>query len=198
MSDFARIIAVTSSALLRAGLASIADVAASAPTLEQALTLAPDLEPDLVVLESDDPSDLLPLAAESPPLLILSSEPNPPWLAEALRAGIRGVVPRDAPECEIAAAIAAAAAGLVVFHPRSLDAALTRRAAGSATEPLTPREIEVLRLIAEGESNKAIAWKLQISSHTVKFHVNSILSKLHASSRTEAVMQGLRRGLIPL
>jgi DNA-binding NarL/FixJ family response regulator len=65
-------------------------------------------------------------------------------------------------------------------------------------EPLSAREIEVLRLMAEGSSNKTIAWKLNISEHTVKFHVNSILSKMHAGSRTEAVMLGLRRGMIPL
>jgi DNA-binding NarL/FixJ family response regulator len=56
----------------------------------------------------------------------------------------------------------------------------------------------VLRLVADGLSNKIIAWKLNISEHTVKFHVNSILSKMRAGSRTEAVMIGLRSGLIPL
>ena len=63
---------------------------------------------------------------------------------------------------------------------------------------LTPREIEVLRMIADGASNKIIAWKLGISDHTVKFHVTSILSKLNAGSRTEAVTLGVRLGLIYL
>ena len=94
----------------------------------------------------------------------------------------------------IAAAIEAAAAGLVVYHPEAVGA----RISAAGAEPLSPREIEVLRLIADGLSNKIIAWKLNISEHTVKFHINSILSKMRAGSRTEAVMLGLRRGLIPL
>ena len=64
--------------------------------------------------------------------------------------------------------------------------------------PLTPREIDVLRLLADGASNKLIAHKLGISDHTVKFHVASILSKLHAGTRTEAVTQGVRMGMIYL
>lgn len=64
--------------------------------------------------------------------------------------------------------------------------------------PLTPREIEVLRMMADGASNKIIAHKLGISDHTVKFHVTSILSKLNAGTRTEAVMLGVRKGLVYL
>jgi DNA-binding NarL/FixJ family response regulator len=65
-------------------------------------------------------------------------------------------------------------------------------------EELTPRELEVLQLLAEGLSNKAIAYRLDISEHTVKFHVNAILGKLSAQSRTEAVVQATRLGLIIL
>jgi len=64
--------------------------------------------------------------------------------------------------------------------------------------PLTAREIEVLRLLADGASNKLIAHKLGISDHTVKFHVTSILTKLNAGTRTEAVMLGVRKGLVYL
>jgi DNA-binding NarL/FixJ family response regulator len=63
---------------------------------------------------------------------------------------------------------------------------------------LTARELEVLRMMADGAANKAIAWKLGISEHTVKFHVASILQKLHAGSRTEAVTVGIRQGLVLL
>ena len=63
-------------------------------------------------------------------------------------------------------------------------------------EPLTPRELDVLGLLAEGHSNKLIAQSLGISDHTVKFHVAAIMNKLQAGSRTDAVMQGIRRGLI--
>jgi DNA-binding CsgD family transcriptional regulator len=65
-------------------------------------------------------------------------------------------------------------------------------------EALTPREIEVLRLMGDGLVNKEIAERLSISEHTAKFHVASILGKLQASSRTDAVAQGMRRGLIPI
>jgi DNA-binding NarL/FixJ family response regulator len=73
-----------------------------------------------------------------------------------------------------------------------------RGVAEPGTEPLTPREIEVLRMLAEGDANKAIAWKLGISEHTVKFHVSSIMSKLGAASRTEAAATGIRQGLVLL
>ena len=67
-----------------------------------------------------------------------------------------------------------------------------------SSTPLTPRELEVLRLLADGASNKMIAHKLGISEHTVKFHVTSILSKLNAGTRTEAVTLGIRQGLVYL
>ncbi len=196
-----RVLAVTASALLRAGLASLAEVVGSATHVEEALALAAETHPDVMIVECDERSirDVLTVAGESPPLLLLSTDPDPEWLSAALRAGVRGIIPRNAPEHEIAAAIEGAAAGLVVLHPEWIENAITRRVAGAAAaEPLSPREIDVLRLMAEGASNKTIAWKLEISEHTVKFHVNSILSKLRAGSRTEAVMLGVRRGLVPL
>jgi NarL family two-component system response regulator YdfI len=196
-----RVLVVTASPLLRAGLASIAEVVASAATLEQAGALAAETHPDLMIVECDERTiqDVVAIAAESPPILLLAAESNPPWIAEALRAGVRGVIPRDAPEPEIVAAVEAAASGLVVLHPQWLDASLAHPVSvGARTEALSPREIEVLRLMAEGASNKTIAWRLNISEHTVKFHVNSIFSKMAVSSRTEAVMAGLRAGLVPL
>jgi len=66
------------------------------------------------------------------------------------------------------------------------------------SNPLTPRELEVLRLIADGEGNKSIAYLLEISEHTVKFHISSIFGKLHVSSRTEAVKAGITNGLISI
>jgi NarL family two-component system response regulator YdfI len=129
---------------------------------------------------------------------VLASDPEPPWMGEALRSGVRGILPRDLATTEILAAIEAAAAGLVVLHPHAVEVATARPVSAVAMETLSPREIEVLRLMADGSSNKTIAWRLSISEHTVKFHVNSIFSKMHAGSRTEAVTLGLRQGLIPL
>jgi len=79
-----------------------------------------------------------------------------------------------------------------------LDGLLVSPQPASMAEPLTPREVEVLGMLAEGQSNKSIAYRLGISEHTVKFHVTSIMGKLNAGSRTEAVTQGIRQGLIML
>ncbi len=191
-----RVGVVTNSALLRAGLESVVEIVGSASDLSAAADLSADVI--LVDWDQEQAHELIEFAAESPPLIVLATDSQPAWLNEALRAGVRGVLPRDASIAEIAAAIEAVATGLVVLHPEAMDAAPVRAATVAQGEALSPREIEVLRLVADGLSNKVIAWKLNISEHTVKFHLNSILSKMHAGSRTEAVMLGLRRGLIPL
>jgi DNA-binding CsgD family transcriptional regulator len=115
--------------------------------------------------------------------------------AQALRAGALAALPRDASPEQIAAAIHAAAAGLAAALPDDLQRALPA-STGGLSEPLTPREVQVLRMIADGLGNKQIGWRLGISEHTVKFHVTSIMAKLHASSRTEAVAAGIRHGLV--
>jgi DNA-binding NarL/FixJ family response regulator len=115
------------------------------------------------------------------------------------------VLPREAGAQEIAAAVRAAAAGLVVLHPDlagavgpATPARPAPRPSGAPTQPLTPREVEVLALLAEGFGNKAIAPRLGISEHTVKAHLASIFAKLHATTRAEAVVIGARQGLIML
>ena len=113
---------------------------------------------------------------------------------DALRAGAGAVLPRDAAPAQIIAAIHAVAAGLAAV-PIADRAAIVRPPNGAA-EPLTPREMEVLEMLGEGLSNKLIAHRLSISDHTAKFHVNSILAKLGAGTRAEAVMRGIRAGLI--
>jgi two-component system, NarL family, response regulator YdfI len=133
-------------------------------------------------------------------VVILSSNPVAAWTAKARRSGIHAVLPDDATAEELGAAIAAARAGLVVLHPDALKGSAEARATaaqGRATA-LTPRELEVLEMMAEGMSNRIIAARLGISSQTVKFHVASILAKLEAGSRTEAVTFGVRQGLIAL
>ena len=115
-------------------------------------------------------------------------------------AGARGLLLRDTPAENLAVALAAVAQGLVVLDP-ILAVAVPRSREPSSAQPmeeLTPRELQVLRLMAEGKSNKGIARELAISEHTVKFHVNALLGKLNASSRTEAVVTGTRLGLILL
>lgn len=115
-------------------------------------------------------------------------------------AGVTGLLPRDAAPERLLAAAQAVMHGLSVFDAA---AGLAPGADGPLDdapplEELTPREAEVLNLLAEGLTNKAIAQALQISSHTVKFHVNAIMSKLNAQSRTAAVVRATRLGLLSL
>jgi NarL family two-component system response regulator YdfI len=196
-----RLLIAASSAVVRAGLEALA---ASNPAIELAgafadLSSVEELRPDVILTAL--PVDELPLPADgiAPAIVLLSSQPQPAWTRDAFRLGVRAVLPRDASAAEILAAVDAAASGLAVVDPRDLEGLLagTPGAAVAAEAPvLTPREIEVLRMMAEGAANKAIAWKLHISEHTAKFHVASILNKLNASTRAEAVAIGIRKGLI--
>jgi DNA-binding NarL/FixJ family response regulator len=136
--------------------------------------------------------------AASLPLLVLL--PDETYAAEIWSIGARGLLPRNADGASIQAALQGVAQGLAVLHP-SLAAALnTARESGATSigEVLTPRELEVVALLAEGLPNRLISQRLGISEHTVKFHVNAILSKLGAHSRTEAVTRAARNGLIIL
>lgn len=147
--------------------------------------------------------DLGPDAAEARRQLSLPSDPRlpvvmlgPPALArEALAWGAMGYLLRDPDGRRLEAAVLAAAEGLQVLDvggdADSVDDAFL-------LETLTPRELEVLQLLAEGLVNKDIARRLRISDNTVKFHVNAVLGKLGARTRTEAVTRAARLGLIIL
>ncbi|HEY3040994.1 MAG TPA: response regulator transcription factor [Pyrinomonadaceae bacterium] len=172
--------------------------------------------PDLIIAELEESSiDEVPeltktQGTESPGPTVIALLPDwqPESIASLLRFGVGAVLPSTATGEEIMAALAAAGAGLVVIHRDALGVFEEIAAANEVDhesaafdrqpliESLTPREREVLGMMADGLGNKEIAWQLRISEHTVKFHVSSILAKLGASSRTEAVMQGLRQGLI--
>jgi len=141
------------------------------------------------------------------------------WSEGGFPGTVRAVLPRNVTRAELTAAIEAVAAGLFVVHPADADLLPGLRPreteaeadAGPSTgrgfsiapphndqlvEPLTRREIEVLQLLAAGLGNREIASRLHISEHTAKFHVASIMSKLGAATRTEAVTLGIRRGLV--
>jgi NarL family two-component system response regulator YdfI len=202
-----RVLIAASSAIVRAGLTSLLvsegiEVAGNAATLEEVATLTSDTPVDVLVAELEEPGDEFP--TEFVAVLLIDS-PLPEWSAEALRAGVRGLLPREVDAAELAAAVRAAAAGLVTVHPQFLDELFTSASSSVRDllplrpgQSLSPREIEVLRMLADGLGNKIIAHRLGISEHTVKFHVASIMAKLDAGSRTEAVTQGIRRGLIML
>ncbi len=123
-----------------------------------------------------------------------------------LGTGTVSVLPMSISAHQMREAIAAIATGLTILHPEIAETLFalnsstfaSRELVSSLTEPLTPREIQVLNQLANGLTNKAIAIALTISEHTVKFHISAILSKLSASSRTEAVAIGIRLGLVML
>jgi DNA-binding NarL/FixJ family response regulator len=129
----------------------------------------------------------------------------------ALRASIHAIIGRDANIEDMQLALQAADAGFVLLHPTSVHGLLQNNSITEINdlseddlgredllENLTARESEVLHLVSMGLGNKEIAVRLAISEHTAKFHISSILGKLHAGSRTEAVSLGIRKGLIPI
>ena len=207
MVRLTRVLIAANSAVVRARLESRL---AAATTLEVlgslSLSAVPaqleKLQPDVLLLDLDareDESMSLALNPGIGPLVVLTDDTDNAWAIEVLRSGTRAILPRDATFAEIVAAIEASAAGLVVLHPHALPALFPHREQPEldpAEQILTPREVEVLRMMAEGLGNKEIASRLLISDHTVKFHISSIFAKLGVSSRTEAVMAGIRQGLI--
>jgi two-component system, NarL family, response regulator YdfI len=203
-----------SSAIRRAGLESI--IANSSITqlvgsmygidaLERHLR---QFQPDVVVadLEHADSrwiSHSPGLDEEQPAVNVVAliDAPGVPWVTRALRANVKAILNRDAPPEDILSAIESTYSGLVVLEPDVIDTVLgsvrlTTTNPPALSQALTEREIEVLQLLAEGVGNKVIATRLNISEHTVKFHISSVLSKMGAASRTEAVTQGIRNGLI--
>jgi len=141
--------------------------------------------------------------ARQTPVLLLLERATQNRVNRAIQLGIRGILPADVTPAQLVSALGAVAKGLVVLQPGepALASASSQARNGEPAEllePLTPREKEVLQMLASGLGNKQIAAHLKISEHTAKFHVASILGKLGASSRTEAVSLGLRRGLILL
>lgn len=160
-------------------------------------------DPDAIVWDlgwdlGEDAEGLLDLVREMPPILALVADETHVyhlWIS-----GVSGLLPRDAGADVLASAIRSLTQGLAVFDPillRSLMAAEDVERT-EPESPLSPREMDVLHLLADGLSNRAIASELVISEHTVKFHVNSIMSKLNAESRTEAVVIAMRAGIISL
>jgi len=210
-----RVFIVAASPLSRASLQSLlrarrVEVVGSGPSLESLWDQPPDVEVDIVLVDaSGDHSEEMigslrqsQLSSEAA-VVVLSDRFEPGRLAEALRAGVRAILPGDMSPDQIVAGLEAAAAGLIVLHPAEFDAMFPAAEPASSPlaeliEPLTPRESEVLQMLASGLANKEIATRLAISEHTVKFHVASILGKLGAASRTEAVTLGIRRGLVLL
>lgn len=156
--------------------------------------------PVVVLIESRSWDQVMDLIDEWPTsALLFVGEPSP----EALRNNVdrvAGAVSTDVDPKQLGAAIGALASGLRVFDPvlseRTANALQDREPTDDAPNPLTPRERQVLELVARGYPNKSIAYELGISEHTAKFHVGSLLTKLDAASRAEVVTNATRRGLL--
>lgn len=206
---------VAASAIRRSGLEAVLRQSSSVRPIGSISTLASlsaqlrQIQPDVIVVDLPDPDpQFLPAIRALPPhsaaVVVLIDEPDAYWSARALRSGVRAILPRESSSEEIEAAIHSAHLGLVLLEPElAADVAAHIRAEIGDPLPqplgeLTPREVEVLRMLAEGLGNKQIADRLGISDHTVKFHISSILGKLGAASRTEAVTLGIRMGQIVL
>ena len=210
-----RVAVAAVSAVRRSGLETIIrnhaswKLVGSLPTVVGFTARIQELQPHVVIADLAQPDAQFFSAANDLEragigAVVLIDEPSVGWTARALRAGVRAILPRESSENEIVSAVAAADRGLILLDPEitkelaSQTRAVTSNSENGADrlEELTAREVDVLRLMAEGLGNKEIAARLGISDHTVKFHISSILAKLSVSSRTEAVTQGIRMGLI--
>jgi DNA-binding NarL/FixJ family response regulator len=211
----ARLIVVDDHELARAGLRSILDaepnleVVGEATTGRAALTLCRRMRPDLVMMDVRMP-DVDGLAATraikqdhpNTQVILITMHENPVYLLEALKAGAAGYVLKGASKREILGAVRQVLRGEAALHPE-LATQLLRRMAGETSEEtnppparLTPRELDVLRLLARGQTNREIASELSLSLSTVKAHIEHIIAKLGVSDRTQAAVRAVELKLL--
>ena len=206
MADL-RVLVVSLDSLTRAGLAAVLDqqpgltVEGQVSGDEDGLLSVDVYAPDVIVWdvswETASAMDNLGLLPENaPPVLALAVTEN--QAAQARAAGAQAILNRNTSAEAMSAAIVALSHGLHVTDPALAGDSSPAAAGPGSASLLTPREHDVLTLLAEGLPNKGVASRLGVTEHTVKFHVNSILGKLNAQSRTEAVALATRLGLLPL
>ena len=205
-----RIAVAATSAVRRAGLESIIrsnaefQLAGSFGTVASLAPFARSTELDVIVIDSNSIHDLLLEPTSEAAIVLLTEVSDARSISRLLRSGVRAILSRESEPDDVLSAIFAVHDGLVLLSlpaAESLAAVFGDQALqveDELSEEITSRETDVLRMLAEGLVNKDIAARLGISEHTVKFHISSILDKLGASTRTEAVTQGIRRGLIPI
>jgi DNA-binding NarL/FixJ family response regulator len=175
------------------------DVVGEAADGDEAVAAAGELGPDVVLLDLVMPGagglsalGALPAAAPGARVLVLTSFGDDERVFAALRAGAAGFLLKDVEPAELVRAIRTAASGQAALSP----AVATRVVAAVAqADELTPRERDVLRLIAQGRSNKRIALELGMAEKTVKTHVSHVLAKLGVADRTQAALYAVRTGL---
>ncbi|MFE5876640.1 response regulator [Rhodococcus sp. NPDC056506] len=208
-----RIVLVDDHAILRQGLRSVLEresdleIVGEASSLAEALAVVDKVGPDIVLMDlklsaSSDYEGLtlcgqLSSAHPGLGLLVLTTFLDDQLVVRAVHAGARGYVVKDVDTTELVRAIRAVSRGESAFDSRSASAVVRSLNGQSATkERLTDRELEVLRLLANGLSNIKIGERLFISPTTVKFHVSNIMRKLEVSRRAEAVYAASKQGLI--
>jgi DNA-binding NarL/FixJ family response regulator len=205
-----RIAVAAPSAVRRAGLESVIrshpelQLAGSFGAVSSLASFARNTEVDVIVIDADTIRDLLLEPKSDAAIVLLTEVTDARSISRLLRSGVRAILSRGSGPDDVLSGIYAAYDGMVLLstpaaeslaavygdRPLDLDVELS--------EEITSRETEVLRMLAEGLVNKDIAARLGISEHTIKFHISSILDKLGASTRTEAVTLGIRLGLIPI
>jgi len=189
------------------GLLDGIELVATAADGEEALALAAEHNPDVVLMDlrmprMDGIEAIRRLAARGTSAIALTTYADDASVLGALRAGARGYLTKDAGADEIRAAVEAVARGEAALDPaiqHHVLAAVNSPAEPASPEPpddLTPREVEVLRLIAEGLTNAEIAERLVVSAATVKSHVNHIFAKIGARDRAQAVVYAYETGLV--
>ena len=216
--DAISILVADDHALFRKGLRSLLEhqkgleVVGEASTGLEAVTLAEELAPDVVLMDIKMPGlsgieATKQILQENPHtgIILATMYDDAESVFSGMRAGARGYVLKGADPHDLRHAIEAAYRGEVLLSPDIAAKLLNRfdrmgdpRKAGIPYEQLTPRELEVLRLVAEGLSNKEIASKLVLSEKTVKNRISNIFAKLRVNDRTKAVVQALRAGLVHL
>jgi len=210
-----RLVLADDHALFRAGIASLLrawghDVVGEAGNGLEALELVRRLNPDLVLMDIAMPecngleaTRLIKAELPETRIAIVTVSDHDEDLFEAIKSGAEGYLLKDMAEAELESTLNALAAGEPALSPRLagkiLDefARLGREASREGRrDDLSPREREVLQLVAEGATNREIASSLHLSEHTVNFHMKHILSKLHLRNRAQAVAYAIRTGLV--
>lgn len=206
-----RVLIVSANPLARGGLAALLEgmprmKMVGSGSVAEGASLAGQLQPDVVLLDAGDGEleELDPiarLASAQPGLPIVALASDQGALAQTLAFGASALLPAAVDPETLAAALLASAHGLAAIPRQELAMLLPQEdridpAVNAPTESLTPRELEVLQLMARGLTNRQIARRLEISEHTVKFHAGAVLGKLNARSRTEAVARAIGVGWI--
>ena len=196
--------------VVRAGLAGLFadeegfDVVGQATDGAQAVELVAREKPDVVLMDLRMPvldgvaatARIVAMGDDAPRVLILTTYESDDQILAAIEAGAAGYLLKAAPQDEIIAGIRSVAAGQTALSPAVAARLVSRRREPAASVTLTPREIEVLRLVARGRSNKLIGLDLGIGESTVKTHLLKVFDKLEVADRTHAVTVALERGIL--